>query len=134
MKIRFQRLTQGQQRFTTVGYWYWSETGNKGTLVVQVTRMGDWRHEFAVWGHEMIEAFYCWCFRVTTEQADKFDESYERGYSDGSISKEMEPGHDPRCPYHVGHMMGVFWEHVIIRLTLAKWSNYERECNLLMGV
>ncbi len=96
--------------------------------------MKDWRHELAVWGHEIIEVVYCWLFGVTTEEADKFDSFYEEEYAAGRISPDKEPGHDPRCPYHVGHMLGVIWEHVCIRLTFASMLKYEKECNEIMGI
>lgn len=134
MKIKFQRMEMGQMPFLTVGYWKFDQPKNKGTLYIQVIKLRDWRFEAAVWGHEIIEAFYCWLLGITTEQADEFDAMYERGYNDGSISKDKEAGHDRRCPYHWGHMMGVVWEHIWIPLTLASWSKYNDECNRVMGI
>lgn len=117
-----------------MGYWYWTRPGNRGQLVIQVMRMKDWRHAAAVWGHECIEAFYCWFFHITTEAADKFDLMYEDGYRTGKYKLSQEPGHDPACPYHWGHMLGVCWEHVCIRLLFASWSAYNAECDFLMGI
>lgn len=135
MKIRFERVTGFTERgFTTVGFWFWTKPKNKGTLTIQVTRMRDWRFEAAVWGHEIIEAVYCWIFGITTEVCDEFDAFYEREYEAGRIHKSVEPGHDPKCPYHIGHMMGVCWEHICIPMLFASWKSYEAECNRVMGI
>lgn len=133
MRVRFKRCSLAEMPFTTLGYWAWSKPHNRGTLTIQVIPMSDWRHEAAVWGHEIIESVYCWLFRITTESADEFDARYERGYADGLIPIEREPGDNPDCPYHIGHMLGVFWEHVFIRISLAGWSRYERACLLALS-
>ena len=120
--------------FTTVGYWWFDQPNNKGTLNVEVVKMCDWRFELSVWGHELIEILYCWLFSVTTEEADEFDAYYEQCYIDDSISKEKEPGHDPKCPYHWGHMAGVCWEYICVYGTFASWKKYEAECNRIMDI
>lgn len=134
MKIKLETVKSFPSGFTTVGYWKFSEPENKGTLTIQVMHLSDWRFAAAVWGHEIVEAIYCWLFHITTEEADKFDIMYEDGYKTGKYTLDMEPGHDPSCPYHVGHMLGVVWEHFCIRLTFASWEKYEAECNRLMGI
>lgn len=134
MKVKFQTVEKYPSGYTTVGYWFWTGPRNTGQLVIQVMRMSDWRFSAAVWGHEIIESLYCWLLGITTEEADKFDDVYERGYKDGSISITKEPGHDPKCPYHWGHMAGVCWEYLCIYTTFAGWKRYERECNKLMGI
>ena len=121
-------------RFTTIGYWWFEEPENRGTLNVEVLKMSDWRFEAAVWGHELIEILYCWLFRVTTEQADAFDQFYEDGYAAGTIAKSKEPGHDPKCPYHWGHMAGVLWEHICVYGTFGSWHRYSQECDRAMGI
>lgn len=120
--------------FTTLGYWWFENPDNKGALHVEVVKMSDWRFEFSVWGHEVIEVLYCRLFHITTEQADKFDQYYEDCYAAGTISKDKEPGHDPKCPYHWGHMAGVCWEYICILITLASWEKYLNECDRLMGI
>lgn len=137
MKIRLQRVPDKsfiQNGFTTVGFWFWDKPKNKGTLTIQVTKMLDWRFEAAVWGHEIIEVFYCWMFKITTEECDVFDEGYERLYESGKVSKSVEPGCDPKCPYHWGHMAGIVWEHICIYGTLASWKKYDNECNRVMEI
>ena len=118
--------------YTTVGYWRWTEKNNKGTLEVYVASVKVWRHFMAILGHELIEVFYCWLFHVTTEQADAFHQTYEDAYKAGTIHPSVEPGHDPKCPYHWGHMAGVCWEHFWIFCTFAGWKRYVSECDRIM--
>lgn len=134
MKVRFVRLDRRNSRFTTVGYWAWSQPGNKGTLTIEVAKLPDLRFELAVWGHEIIEALYCKLFGVTTEAADAFDELYERMYATGEKSPLEEAGDDRACPYHWGHMAGVVWEYVCIYGTLASWPKYAAACNAAMDI
>lgn len=129
-----QRVVGFPSGFTTVGYWFWDRPGNRGRLTIQVHRMNDWRHELAVWGHEIIEAAYCKLARVTTEECDLFDNMYEQWYRDGTKPKSEEPGCDPKCPYHRGHMWGIVWEEIVIFATMASWEKYESECNKIMGI
>lgn len=132
--IKFYRTDGPAFGYTTVGYWRWDQPNNKGCLHVYVTKMCDWRFELAVWGHEIVEILYCWLFGVTTEKADEFDNYYEAEYEAGRISPTEEPGCDPKCPYHWGHMMGIVWEHIAIHGTFASWKKYEAECNRVMGI
>lgn len=134
MKIKLQVVDRFPSGFTTLGYWFWTAPHNTGQLVIQVMQMSDWRFMFAVWGHEIIEALWCWLFIITTEECDAFDQMYEDGYKTGKYQLSQEPGHDPKCPYHTGHMMGVAWEHICIRLLFASWSAYLAECDRLMGI
>jgi hypothetical protein len=133
MKIRLERVNFRPGGFTTVGYWKWTLPHNKGTLIIQVHKL-PWRFELAVWGHELVEVFYCWLFGITTEEADKFDSFYEQEYEVGRIPKTAEPGCDARCPYHWGHMAGIVWERICIYGTFASWKKYEIECNRVMGI
>jgi len=132
MKIHW--LNGRNPKFVTVGYWHWTKPDNKGMLLVEVSKLPDWRFNIAVLGHELIEVFYCWLFKITTERCDRFDESYEKKYESGEVSPEFEPGCDPQCPYHWGHMAGIVWERLFIHGTLASWNKYNDECNKIMGI
>lgn len=134
MKIRLKRIDQRDQKYTTLGYWFFTERDNKGVLVVEVSKMKDWRHELAVWGHELIEVAYCKLMGITTEECDKFDDAFEKRYESGEISPMVEGGDQKECPYYVGHRLGVAWEHFIIALTFAGWKRYVLACEAQMGI
>jgi hypothetical protein len=132
--IIFKRTDSCPRGFITVGYWSWSKPKNRGDLIIEVIKMSSWRFEGAVWGHEIIEAIYCWLFGITTEKCDEFDIMYEEKYESGEISPDKEPGCDRNCPYHIGHMAGIVWEWLFIHLTFASWKRYNQECNKIMGI
>jgi hypothetical protein len=119
---------------TSIGYWHWTKPGNKGELIIEVSQMKSRRHVWAVVGHELIEAFYCWVFHKTTEQCDLFDDWMDREYETGKYPLTYEGGFHPQCPYRWGHWLGVIWEYVCIYGTFASFSKYEAECNKLLGI
>lgn len=127
MRIRFNIGTN--LPFTTVGYWAFDGLCNTGTLQIYCWPLSKKRYRVAVIGHELIEAFYCWCFHITTEECDRWDSKFEQWYKDGRASIEQEPGDAPDCPYHRGHWLGCLWERVCITLTFAGWREYVAECN-----
>jgi len=132
--IRFVRTDGKPGGYTTVGWWGWSLPNNKGTLTIEVSKLGDWRFEAAVLGHELLEALYCKLAGVTTEVCDAWDDWVERQYENGSISKEVEGGDIRACPYYWGHQAGVLWEYVCIYGTFASFEKYEAECNRVMDI
>lgn len=136
MKVKFQTVDRYPSGFTTVGYWYWTGPRNTGQLIIQVMRMSDWRFMAAVWGHEIIEAFWCWFWQITTEEADKFDQMYEDGYKTGKYQLTQEPGDDRACPYWAGHQLGCAWEYfwIFVSCGFWGWKRYASECNKLMGI
>ncbi len=134
MRIKFERVTHYPSGYTTIGYWFWDEARNRGTLTIQVMKMDDWRHEVAVWGHEILEALYCWIMGIPTEDCDAFDDRYEQGYRRGTIPLTYEPGDDRRCPYFWGHWLGKCWEHVWVRASFCSWRKYLQECDRAMGI
>lgn len=133
MKFKFQRVDEAPRGFTTVGYWYWTEPDNRGTLTIMVRKL-PWRFEVAVWGHEILEAIWCWSWWIATEDCDRFDEFYEAEYAAGRIPRTEEPGCDKRCPYHGGHMLGIAWERFWIFISGGGWKKYEAACNQIMGI
>lgn len=137
MKLKFKRIASLSELpivTTTVGYWAWSRPKNKGTLTIYVHRLAKRRYELAVWGHELIEALYCWLFRKTTEQCDVFDEWMEGQYQLGNYPLTFEGGFHKKCPYRWGHILGAAWEYVCIYGTFAGWRGYEKSCNAVMGI
>lgn len=117
--------------FTTVGYWAFDGMLNKGTLHIYCLPMAKLRFIAAVVGHELIEALYCRLCGITTEECDRWDSEFEQRYSSGTLPVDIEPGDDPKCPYHRGHWLGCVWERVWIALTLAGWEAYTSECDRL---
>lgn len=131
MKIRLNIGTKLPVHFTTVGYWKFDGLCNTGTLQIYCVPLAQKRWVAAVVGHELIESLYCWWFKITTEQCDRWDSEFEKRYRGGTSPVEMEPGDDPQCPYHWGHLLGCVWERLCIALTFAGWKDYTAACDLI---
>lgn len=134
MKIKLVRTDSKPHGYTTVGWWGWTELMNRGTLVVEVSKLPDWRYSLAVIGHEFIEAAWCKLFRIYTEECDAFDDWMETQYASGNVRSDFEGGFHEHCPYRTGHVLGSWWERFVITVTFASWKSYDRACNDVMGL
>ena len=102
MNITITTIPHGAQRYPTAGDWQFDENGN---LTITVSNMGHWRNEFLVALHEMVEAAMCKQDRISQEQVDHFDMTWE---PQDDLS---EPGDDPRSPYHLHHVVALAIEY-----------------------
>lgn len=129
---RIVRVPIERQRFTTLGDW-WEE--NPGEFVIAITEMVDWRYEFLILVHELIEWAVCQQRGVSTRKADEFDEMWEQELAEGKHRVEDEAGFDRRCPYRMGHIWGCRAEWLLAGLLKVRWHDYCQECNdvLIMG-
>ena len=134
MKIKFHSTDGPPHDYLTVGYWFWDEPKNTGTLHIEVAKLPDWRYSLAVFGHEFVEAIYCWMRGITTEECDVFDDKCELEFIAGTRDPRVEPGFDGLCPYRNGHILGSWWEWFIIHVTFASWKKYDTACNKVMGL
>lgn len=134
MTIKVNRVDTKPHGYTTVGWWGFTGPANTGTLVIEIAELPDRRFYWAVLGHELIEAAWCWVCGITTQECDRWDTWFEGEYEAGRISKAVEAGDDRRCPYYVGHQFGIVWEYLCIYGTFASWTGYGNACNRLMGI
>ena len=102
MNITITTIPHAAQRYATAGDWYFPPKG--GDLTICVSKMPDHRFELLVAVHELIEALACQQAGITTAEVDQFDMTWD------SHGKYLEPGLDPRAPYHVQHMLANFVE------------------------
>jgi hypothetical protein len=114
VKIIIQTIPHRQQRYNTVGDWYTEKA--TGTVRIFVSEMGNWRFEFLIGTHEVVEAFLCLHAGIAEESVDKFDKEYI-GYD--------EPGDEPSAPYHVQHCIATGIERILAVLLGVDWKTYE---------
>ena len=92
--INIETIKHSQHRYPTVGDWNYTATGD---WRIRVSEMANWRFEFLVAFHEMIEMALCRDKGITEQEVTKFDKAYEanRPHEDD----DSEPGDDPggRC-------------------------------------
>lgn len=152
MIIDWQVIPHKEQRYHTVGDWWWDdlkETVVK-TLYLRISRMSDPRYELLVGIHELIEVMLCEFVGITQIDADRFDTAFEKirarllkSKSPKSIelpcgcrleksrALEYEPGDDIHAPYHDQHQIASVCERALAFFLGVKWGEYEREVELL---
>ena len=121
MNIDIKVIPHNQQRYETVGDWFYTKSGN---LSIRVSELGDWRYELLVAIHELIEVALCRYSHITQLQADNFDIAYEKARKRGD---ESEPGDDPACPYRIQHLLATGIEKILAALLNVDWQAYDKK-------
>ena len=97
MNIIIKTIPHREQRYPTVGDWWFDCVEGELTLHIRVSELGDWRKEALIAYHEFKEAVLCRSRGITAAAVDAFDR--------GSIGRALdEPGESPLAPYHLEHM------------------------------
>jgi hypothetical protein len=126
--VRF--IQHDEQRYNTVGDWYFSKSANANSLkmdnsgsvlVLTISMYPTWQFSSYTGFHELAEALLCSAAGVTPQIVDTFDLNYT---GDG------EPGDDPSAPYHVQHTFASLIEEEMCDIVSgpnAFWGKYEEE-------
>src|SRR5712672_1211436 len=125
MKIIIETIPHNQHRYPTVGDWYYDA---EGTLIIRVSKLSDWRREFLVALHEVVEAQLCLNDGVTQAAVDEFDMEYEKNRASDDNS---EPGMNPKAPYHRQHRIADVMERSFSIDLGVDWVDYEKELEAL---
>ena len=113
-KIILESIPHHEQRYDTVGDWYFTPGTNY--LVIRVSDMGNWKYETLIAIHELVEVTLCASGKITQEVVDKFDLAYD---GDG------EPGDAPGCPYAGPHCVATGVERILAAIMGVTWHKYE---------
>jgi hypothetical protein len=116
-----QTVKHDKQRYDTVGD-YWSSPD--GVVHFRVSDLGDWRMEFLIAVHELIEYALAVRGGVTVQEIDEFDLAFELNRKSGDMS---EPGDDPKAPYHVAHQIATFVEAALAERLGVDWRDYDKK-------
>jgi hypothetical protein len=128
-RISIRAIPHSQQRYETVGDWRFETTIQDGEhLIIHVSKMSDWRYEFLVVVHELIEVFLCRHEGITQKQVDKFDMTYEKKRAEGDTS---EPGDAKHAPYKSQHCIATGVERILAAVLGVCWKTYDDEVNSL---
>lgn len=139
MKITIETIKHEDHRYSTCGDWYTDEAGN---LVIKVSDLGNWREEFLIGVHELIEWAKCKHDGVTQQQVDAFDTTYEEirenRLTDPTISEGAkaliaidEPGDDANAPYRNQHALATGVERIMAAALNVCWADYEKKIEAL---
>lgn len=128
MRIIIETIPHLEQRYETVGDWYYEPDG---TLVIRVSQLSDWRREMLVAVHELVEVLQCKHDGVTQEVVDKFDKEFE---AHRHPDNEDEPGDEPTAPYVRQHCLATGIERTLAASLDVWWKAYEEELAALPPV
>ena len=121
-EISIQMVPHSQQRYDTCGdYW----TDDFGVIHIRVSAMGDWRYEFLVALHEMVEKAHTRHLGISEASIDAFDMAYEAARAVDDISSE--PGDVPSAPYHMSHRLATAIELVMAKFLDVDWDAYDKK-------
>lgn len=139
MKINIETIPHDQHRYPTVGDWYLDD---QGTLVIRVSELGDWRQEFLIAIHELVEWAKCKYDGVTQEKVDEFDMEYEKNRESAlndlanppevkALIEIAEPGDDSAAPYRKQHCLATGIERIMAAELEVPWDQYEQKIESL---
>jgi hypothetical protein len=123
VSIIIQTIKHDEQRYNTVGDYQTKD----GVTILKISDLGDWRMEFLVALHELIELTLCRKAGITDAMIDEFDFEFERNRKASDVS---EPGDDPRAPYYKQHQFATKVEKMMSRMLGVSWSEYGNRCAL----
>lgn len=120
MNVTIQVIPHDQQRYPTVGDWYFEGDD----LIIKVSKLSDWRREMLIAIHELAEVLICKHKGISAESVDKFDKEFEQNRSPDNVD---EPGDDPSAPYVTEHCIATGIERIMAAQLGVSWKEYESE-------
>ena len=118
-------IPHNKQRYPTAGDWMFSKKGN---LLIQISHMQNWKYEFLVGLHELIESVLCKDRGINQKEVDEFDIEFEKNRKEGN---QDEPGDDFKAPYHNEHQVATFIEKMMADELGVSWKEYDKTVNEL---
>lgn len=127
MKILIETIPHKNQRYETVGDWWFDENGD---LQIRVSRMENEDYEALIGIHETVEALLCQKRGILEKDVTAFDEMFEEArekYPD--IFGDTEPGDHPKAPYNKEHEFATRLEHSLSMELGVDWQEYNKTVN-----
>jgi hypothetical protein len=125
LKINIETIPHNQQRYETVGDWWWEPNG---TWEFRISDMGNWRYEMLVAIHELVECVLCRHMGVSQSEVDDFDKAFE---AQRPVDNTDEPGDDSKAPYRLQHCIATGVERIVAAMLGVSWKDYEDAINAL---
>lgn len=121
--ITIKTIPHNDQAYETPGNWRFDQYGD---LLVEVSDMGNWKYQFLVALHEMVEVALCKERNIPQAVVDDFDVNYEKERAEGKHRPEDEPGDDPAAPYRKEHFFATNIERLMAGELGVDWEDYDR--------
>lgn len=122
MNILVEVIPHSQQRYKTVGDWFYQEPD---TLLIYVSKMENSNYEYLVAIHEEIEARLCLERGITEKEVSAFDIWYEGRRILDDSNCQGEPGDHPQAPYRKEHFFATSIERLIAAELNVDWEKYD---------
>ncbi len=104
---------------------YW--TNKDGATHIVVSAMADWRYEFLIALHELVEEALTRHRGIPEPTIMAYDLSW-------GLCPGIDPGMEPDAPYHREHVAATALEMLVADMLGVKWSDYERACEEVVVV
>lgn len=131
-RVKILTVDHKDQRYDTVGDWYYEHTIQDGEcLIIKVSKMSDWRYEFLVAAHELVEVVLCRHAGISQKVVDNFDMRFEDKRAESKTDNFDEPGDEPNAPYRFQHCIATGVERLLAGILGVSWKKYEAEINSL---
>lgn len=131
LKVAIVTLKHEEQRYPTVGDWFYHVNGDELKITIFVSEMSDVRYVFLVAMHELYECFACYLAGISEEIVTKFDVEFEEERKAGRHKLFAEPGDSENAPYHIQHVRATDHEKQMSLDFGVDWTTYETEVNSL---
>ncbi len=113
MNIRIKTIPHKKQEYITHGNWYYDKKGN---LTITVSDFGNWKYEFLVAIHEMVEVALCKDRDISDKEVTNFDLKH--------LDAE-EPGFLKDSIYYKEHQVADVVERLMANQLNINWEEYE---------
>jgi hypothetical protein len=122
LDIDLKTISRSKQRYPTVGDYFTKPNGREHTSV-RVSEMGNWRYEFLVGVHELVEWALIRYHGVSEQEVDAWDLKYEAERKAGDLS---ESGDAVGCPYAREHTFATCVERLVAIALDVNWKEYNK--------
>jgi hypothetical protein len=124
IKIRVKTIPHNKQRYNTAGD-YWDDKGQKE---IRVSELSNPIHEFIIAVHEIVEAYLTEARGIKEQDILKYDVEKLKHLKDPN---RLDPGHDPKAPYHKEHMFAEKIEKMLAKEFAVNLEEYQAELDKL---
>jgi hypothetical protein len=121
--IHIKVIPHEDQIYSTVGNWRWVN----GSLLIEISELGDADSELDVAIHELIESRLCQKHGITEHVVTQFDILFEHERESGKHSADDEPGSDKRSPYRDEHESAEFVERAAASVLGPDWFKHSKQ-------
>jgi hypothetical protein len=127
MDIEIKMIPHSEQRYATCGDY----VEDNDVVRFRVSELGDWKFEYLIAIHELIEYTLARTKGITVAEIDAFDRQFEKDRDAGLHFADEEPGFDPEAPYFREHALATKIERMLAIEMGIDWDDYTKRVNAL---